>query len=249
MRRKRNLPNTLRRLFVFLEIGVAVFFVGSILIVFIMPRMSGAMKSISMGDVRIEIPRETYSIESETIKGDEIYLDKIQGTVEVKEPVDIDLYSSSTMAPYILLLAFYGSCLFFVCELFRRLFKHVSEGDAFAEPNIRLLHKIGVVIILMHIGGAFGTSWALYENRSMLEENLEAEGVTLLHEARIPDAGYGLRIEGIHIKLSNEFLGISKGKFMLRIYFVGIIGGLLLIGIGEAFRQGLVLKQENELTV
>lgn len=123
-----------------------------------------------------------------------------------------------------------------VCEFFRRFFKNVSHGKIFEESNITNLHKIGAVMIIFTL--TFGVFQGVAQSSSakFIEQNVEMESI--LVSDRQPGSPIG-----------NIGLNLEIGESRVLIDFGGILSGLIIIALGEVFRQGLRLKEENELTI
>jgi len=251
MSHRKSTANTLRRIFVFLECLSLVGLVFTLGVLFFFLTQSGGDmgKSYSLGEVQIEIPEESYLLESDQVKGESIFLDKVRGQIDVKNPEDLNGYLSSMFwytAPVIFI---YWGGLFVVSELLRRLFKNVHDGNSFTEGNVRIFHKLGVTIIVFSILSSLGLSLIKFTSAKFLEENVDASGVEISYDVNDYTPGFGVYVEDVLVRFTVSELKIYGGKFGLDIPLFWILAGLLLIGIGEAFRQGLLLKKENELTV
>jgi hypothetical protein len=48
---------------------------------------------------------------------------------------------------------------------------------------------------------------------------------------------------------ANSIIVLSSDQFDIPRSWGGILTGLLILSLGEVFRQGLALKQDNELTI
>jgi hypothetical protein len=118
-----------------------------------------------------------------------------------------------------------------VFELLRRLFRNVGRGESFTQPTLRLVQILGVSLIGYSLVSAFAEAWFVHAMYSYLVQN-----------AQITISGSPLYLPQSHelrISISNN------SPFGAPIFF----SGLLVLALSEVFRQGLVLKRENDLTV
>lgn len=190
--------------------------------------------SLDIGEISFSIPPEAYSITSESFGADEIIIEDAIGNVSVRNPQHVDAFLAVFIAPTILLILFGGTMLVAILECFRRLFRNVRQGESFHPKTVSLLHKLGGLIILMELGATFGSTWVHLRISQFLRDNLQVEGLET--EFLWPASG--------PLKLG---FGAAETTFGVNIY--GILAGFMVIAIGEAFRQGMLLKQEHELTI
>jgi len=116
-------------------------------------------------------------------------------------------------------------------DLMRRLFRNVGRGESFNPKTIRLVQIIGISLLVFSLISAFG------------------EGI-FHHALYAYLAGHSvLTISGtaMHLPMPKgiEISGGGDFPFGTPLFFTG----LLVLALGEVFRQGLVLKHENDLTV
>ena len=118
-----------------------------------------------------------------------------------------------------------------VFELLRRLFRNVGRGESFTQPTLRLVQILGVSLLVYSLVSAIAEAWFVHAMYSYLVQN-----------AQITISGSPLYLPQSHelrISISNN------SPFGAPIFF----SGLLVLALSEVFRQGLVLKRENDLTV
>jgi hypothetical protein len=131
--------------------------------------------------------------------------------------------------PVALLSVLYFAGLF---ELMRRLFRNVVRGESFTRQTMRLVQVIGLSLVVYSIVSMVAEGWFQYE----LYGYLANHATVLISGAQIhlpqPD-GYNFKISG------------GGSPFGSPYFFTG----LLVLALSEVFRQGLVLKNENDLTV
>jgi hypothetical protein len=130
--------------------------------------------------------------------------------------------------PLILINAIFFAVLF---DLLRRLFRNVGRGESFTRQSVYLVQLIGASLIVFSLVSAFTESWFLHA----------AYGYVAQH-AMITISGTALHLpapRGI------SFLNTHGFPFGSPVFF----SGLLVLALSEVFRQGLALKNENDLTV
>lgn len=131
--------------------------------------------------------------------------------------------------PMVLLYLAFGAVTF---DLLRRLFRNVAQRESFTARNIRLVHVLGGAIIVFSLLSGVMQQWS-------------SSQVVAYLNARAAVAGNPMHFETI----SNLKLDLDGRRIAVSIHGTGILAGLLVLALGEVFRQGLVLKQENDLTV
>ena len=117
-----------------------------------------------------------------------------------------------------------------VFELLRRLFRNVGRGESFTQPTLRLVQILGVSLLVYSLASACAEAWFVHAMYSYL-----------VQIAQIAISGSPVHLpqsHGMHIKVSNFPFGTPM-----------FFSGLLVLALSEVFRQGLVLKRENDLTV
>lgn len=132
--------------------------------------------------------------------------------------------------PVLILNAAFFALLF---DLLRRLFRNVGRGESFTWQSVRLVQIVGGSLIVFSLVSAFAESWFVHAAYAYLVQHaaLSISG-TILH---LPQA-------------QTHGIGIGRGHgfpFGSPMFF----SGLLVLALSEVFRQGLVLKSENDLTV
>ncbi len=190
--------------------------------------------SLDIGEISFSLPKEGYSITSESFDADEIIIEDAAGKISVQNPKNVDQFLSIFFAPMIALILFGGGMVIAILECFRRLFRNVRQGESFHPKTVSLIHKLGGLIIALEIGATFCSTWIHLRISKFLRDNLQFEGIET--EFLWPGAG--------PLKLG---VGAAETTFSVNIY--GILAGFMVIAIGEAFRQGVLLKQEHELTI
>jgi len=127
--------------------------------------------------------------------------------------------------PLILAHAIFFTALF---ELLRRLFRNVGRGNSFTTDTVRLVQAVGLLLIVFSFLSALG--------ESLFTHVVFSYFVT---HATITVSG-----SPIHLPATGEMRGHA-----ITIFSPMFLYGLLVLALSEVFRQGLALKNENELTI
>lgn len=230
------LPKVLRWMFAILSAFSALGAIALIALLIVDPNIP-AGAHFGPADVRIEnYPGVAW------LKGSIFTLTTLRGAVVLT--VDdarglLDVLKHHGLPVFILNAAFY-TVLF---DLLRRLFRNVSRGQSFTQPNLRLVQGIGVSLLVFSIVAAVAESWFHHALFSYLSQHawLTVSGTTI-HLPPQPDFTVGGHA---HFTAKAEFSSGGGFPFGTPIFFTG----LLVLALSEVFRQGLALKSENDLTV
>jgi hypothetical protein len=155
--------------------------------------------------------------------GTKISITEMQATISGRGDDGLIRILKQFGLPVALLYSVFFAGLF---ELLRRLFRNVRRGDSFTRETIRLVHVIGFSLIgfsLISAGVEGLLSMALLD---YFRSHLSAPGLTWVMQA---PAGGG-----------QVTFGVGSPVFL---------AGLLVLALAEVFRQGLALKNENDLTI
>lgn len=126
------------------------------------------------------------------------------------------------------------SLVFFIAvfDLMRRLFRNVVRGESFTPHTVRLVQGLGLMLLVFSIVSAFAEGWLQYEIYSYL-----AQHATILVSGTAIHLPHG---DNINFNVNNPGSPFGSPLFF---------SGLLVLALSEVFRQGLALKNENDLTV
>jgi hypothetical protein len=130
--------------------------------------------------------------------------------------------------PLVLINAIFLAVLF---DLLRRLFRNVGRGESFTRQSVYLVQMVGTSLILFSLVSAFVESW--FAN---------AVFVYLAQHAVVTVSGTSLHLP---TPRGTMFPGGHGFPFGSPVFY----SGLLVLALSEVFRQGLALKNENDLTV
>lgn len=130
--------------------------------------------------------------------------------------------------PLILVGAIFFLVLF---DLLRRLFRNVGQGESFTRQSVYLVQIIGVSLIAYSLASSVAEAWLFHALLTYLAQHavLTISGTAL--DLPVPQ---GMAFPRWH--------GFPFGSPLF-------FSGLLVLALSEVFRQGLALKNENDLTV
>jgi hypothetical protein len=101
------------------------------------------------------------------------------------------------------------------------------RGDSFTKNTLRLVQVVGLALVAFSFVSAAGEGWFYFALTDYLT-----------HHASATLAGSPVPLSGQTFALDSD--GVFNSLFLT---------GLLVLALSEVFRQGLVLKNENDLTV
>ena len=107
--------------------------------------------------------------------------------------------------------------------LLRKLCARVERGEIFSEANLRSIRSLGITLVSWSLTAVVMRLWSSYLLGGYLAEHA--------------------RFSGLNARLE------SGSAPVVTFPFSDLIIGLLVLLLAEAFRQGLALKKENDLTV
>jgi len=232
-----NLPGLLRSLFGFLRVMtliIAVFWLLTLTFnVWIQKTFGHDAKFIAtVGEISLPAAPGALGLASDTASAGSLKLHSLRGTLQV------DLASNDAAMASALRQAIYPSMavlIIFSYVLFtalRDLCGNLGRGEVFNEANLRLVRRIGVGLIAYSLISAGLEIWASYVLGGYFHQHVVLTGL----QTSLPfaDAAQALRF------------GLAPGLITAQ---GGVMIGLLVLVVAEAFRQGLNLKTENDLTV
>ena len=231
-----NLPRTLRVVFGSLQFLTALAGVGWVLILtfhtWVPAKLTDRPKlMISMG--HIALPAETATaigLRSDSAGAGALDLKSLRGTLQVDFlSRDAALGSAVrwTMFPVIAASTAFAWVLF---GALRKICGNIGGGESFSEANLRAVRLIGVTLIVYSLVAVGLQAWASHLLGSYFHQHVVVSGFSSL----VPFPGSGLRFQLPAGLISNQ------GAL--------VIGAVVLV-LTEAFRQGLALKTDAELTV
>ena len=190
---------------------------------------------VTLGEVSLQAAPGALALTTRTAKPGEVVLHGLRGQLNL----NLNLLSGEanlvSAARWSLLPAMAAGLAFswLVFGALRQVCANIERGEVFSDKNLRLVRSIGVLLIAYgFVGGATGF-WASHVMGGYLSEHVALTG---LGEAiRFPTNG-----AAFNFTLPSSFSYAGGG---------GLVTGCLVLVVSEAFRQGLVLKTESDLTV
>jgi hypothetical protein len=128
--------------------------------------------------------------------------------------------------PLALMFTVFYAVLF---DLLRRVFRNVVRGDSFTTNTLRLVQVVGLALVVFSFVSAAAEGWFYFALTDYLT-----------HHASATLAGSPVALSSKMLNSDSEGGGLFNSLFLT---------GLLVLALSEVFRQGLVLKNENDLTV
>ncbi len=172
--------------------------------------------------------------------------------------------------PIVLAGVIFSAILF---HILRRLFKNVERGQTFSANNVRLIRVLGATIIVFTLASGLAKTWFSHCLADYL--NHTEPGMSFTPDDRVVTGpGQSISYRDNHVFLSeraNAPLGeqaprlhngmnftsladmrpapMTRRPFYLQISWPSLLSGLLVLALGEVFRQGMALKLETDLTI
>jgi hypothetical protein len=120
----------------------------------------------------------------------------------------------------------------FLVNCLRTLSGNIERGEIFTDQNVRLVRRVGLILVWYSFAGFVVTLGGTFIMKGYFEHHVILSGLMPLVSA-LGGAG------PLQFNFPSDYFPGLWGF---------VTGGLVLM-IGEAFRQGLNLKAENDLTV
>jgi len=233
MKTKSQLPKYFRRLFGLLELLSPIVGVMVCVLILALPRISEhAELELELGAVGLMPESGALIAQAGDSKAETISIKNLRGTISVRNPdggngiLDLTRWS---ILPLCLVYAGFITVLF---DFLRRLFRNVERGESFTERSVHLVHKIGMTIIVFTFLSAAAATWHDHAVSNYLNQHATVQGLKM----------------AFTVPHDNSFIFGSR-QIEFHFSWMGILTGLLVLSLGEVFRQGLALKEENELTI
>lgn len=218
------LPKALR--WVFTVLTGATLVVGAVIVFLIInPSIFYGHATVDVGPVMLAPAPGAMTLKSDT--GEAITIKEVSASVSIK-PGSGDglarIITTRALPASLIYIVFFA----FLFEMLRRLFRNVARAESFTDQNVRLVRFMGYSMLVFSIVSAFGEAWA---ERSLIDYLQLHTSVASLH---------------LHVVEAHNFQ-IGRGEAVFQ--WSWFVSGLLVLAVSEVFRQGLVLKRENDLTV
>lgn len=238
MKTSCKLPRMLRLLFGFLRvmtlIGAAFWICTLAYNTWIQSRMghdAGLMAEV--GEISLPTAPGAISLGSDTAMPGSLKLHSLRGTLQVDlANSDAALVSALrwSVIPAMTVLLVFSYVLF---SALRNVCANLERGDVFNEENLRLVRRVGMSLIAYSLIGGVLEFWASHVLSDYFSQHVVLTGFKASFQ--FPNGSGAL-----------QFFKLSAGLFTNQ---GGLLAGCLVLVVAEAFRQGLKLKTENDLTV
>ncbi|QYM79134.1 DUF2975 domain-containing protein [Horticoccus luteus] len=234
MKSSINLPRLLRALFAFLRIMtliLAVFWLVTLTYNTWIQHYFGRHIIATVGEISLPTAPGALNLTSATAPAKSLSLSSVRGTLQVDlASQDPALGSALRLAiiPSMAVLIAFSYVLF---TALRDLCGNLARGEVFNDINLRLVRRIGVNLIAYCLVSAGLEIWASFVLGHYFQQHVVLTGL----QTPLP---FG--------SASTLQFHLSPGLITAQ---GGVLIGCLVLVVAEAFRQGLALKAENDLTV
>ena len=234
MKRFTNLPANLRVLFGFLRgltiVGGVLALMGVIMDFAVLPRFgAGGSIGVMMGEVALRANPDAIELNTPGARPGALTLKGMRASLRAQpggEDKVVRAILLQSTVPSLLVTIVTAYVLF---TALRRLCGNWEAGDMFSDENLRLVRRIGLTLVISSLVNAVLAVWTS-----------AVVGVFLRSHVSI---GGGLKWL--------DFAGTTPFDPPAGIMSIpsGLVIGCLVLMLTAAFRQGLKLKAENDLTV
>jgi hypothetical protein len=232
-----RLLKLLRRLCAFFEfasviLGCLILVEGFIVVPF-NASTPGQKASESIYEFQFDLVPPTGHLLSTGNGGDAVRISNLRGTVAVDQAA-MPSPLLSFVRWHAASLALNAALAALIFGLLRRLFENVKAGEVFSAKSVRQIRQIGwsllgYALIRMGVGSVLD-----YYISTYLAAHVELHGITTSFLS--PPSG--------------DFdANVLFGHVHFRLSLNCVFWGLCMFALAEVFRQGLLLREENELTV
>jgi len=235
MKTRNTLQTLLCRLFGVLEIVLLIAVVLLSFLILALPRISNHSDlELLVGEVGLRPESGALALQTDGARSGSISITNLRGTVLAKNSFDNKGLLALARWHTLPMIIFYAVFAILLLDMLRRLFRNFERGESFTNRSVLLVHKIGLTIIAFTILSTLVMMWLDQAVATYLEQHATIQGLNMTFTTPYQP--------GITLKLGSGYVDFN-------LIWVGILVGLLVVSLGEVLRQGLVLKEENELTV
>lgn len=180
-----------------------------------------------LGEVAFQTDPKALQFKSASMKPDTLVLQSLHGTLKGRlgEATAFRTAFLKAAVPYVAVWVVTGYLLF---AALRNLCANLEVGEVFNEENLRLIRRIGLTLVISSLLNAALKLWGAAIMGAFLKEEVTVAG--------------GLSFSGLGLpqyEMPDVIMSVPSG----------LIVGCLVLALTAAFRQGLKLKAENDLTV
>lgn len=186
---------------------------------------------ISVGEVSLQADPGAVRLDADSAKPGSLALLNLRGSLEMDLlSKDAALVSALrwTVFPMLAVLVPFAWVLF---GSLRKLCTNIDQGEVFSENNLRLVRNIGLILIGYSLSAFVVQVLVSHGMDGYLRQHVALTGIK---PALTNPGGTG----AVHFSPAGQFPGE-----------VGLVAGCMILLLSEAFRQGLKLKTESDLTV
>jgi len=182
---------------------------------------------VALGEISLRPKTGTVTLEAASAQPGALVLTGLRG------PFQADLLSSDpalvsalrwTLFPAVVVLVTFTWLL---CSALRKVCANIERREIFTDTNLRLVRRVGIILIVYAVATFLVQLLAARVMGGYLTDHVTLNGLDAV-------------TSGLQFNLT------TSGAFPAE---AGIVTGLLVLVLGQAFRQGLALKTENDLTV
>lgn len=231
-----NLPASLRMIFSFLRVMTIVLGVLWLLILTFSPWIQKTFGHdshlmISFGQISLPTAPDTLRLNSDLAKPGALRLQRLSGALSTdltsSDPILAATLRKAVIPPMLAVVIF--GYVFFTA--LRNLCANLERGEIFNDANFTLFRRIGLSLIVYSVLAGALEIWSAHQLAGYFSQHVTLTGLDS-----------ALSFHG-NIK---DFLQLPIGRSQV---FAGVLAGFLVLVVAEAFRQGLKLKTENDLTI
>lgn len=218
------LPRVLRWIFRFMTVVLGIAALVIVVVMLIDPKLPG---DAAFGPIDLELmgqPGKVF-LKNSTLMAQ--YIRDGAVNVRVNDAAGLVEVIKHVGLPLALMVVLYFGFLF---ELLFRLFRNVGRGQSFTRQNLRLVQVIGVSLLVYSVASDFAENWV----QTVFFDYIS-------HHAAVVVSG-----ASIHMPAATGQLQFDNSPPFFSSYFMT---GLLVLALSEVFRQGLMLKNDNDLTI
>ena len=226
MKKIPSLPKTLRLLFgaaqLFIVLGASLMLVV-LLAPLASPRAANAVIALSYSGLLLKTSPNVLHLKTATSGPADIQVSELRADLELNLLSSDPQLANAVRAALLPELIFGAVASYFFLRLLRRLCHRIENGEVLSDANLRAVRHIGFYYLLFGLAYGALKFWADFKLGVYLVEHTTFSG----------------------IKATLATYDWLEFSFFINDAFTG----LLILLLSEAFRQGLALKQENDLTV
>jgi len=187
---------------------------------------------IPVGEVSLKTKSTAIGMEAKTAKPGSLSLAELRGSFEADLLTDDPALASALRWTILPSVAVFVALFWLLFSSLRSLCANIERQEIFTDHNLRLLRNTGWMLIAYGAITFVVHLWASHIMGEYLTHHVALTGIPT-------GAGFADGLGAVRLSYSKGILSVEGSL---------VAGGLVLM-ISEAFRRGLALKSENDLTV